>query len=174
MSHVVASDVRYENVDQRSGIRYVVWIVVVAVLVGLAVAVSSRLDTRPAIPVQPQTENIKAGETLYTNNCASCHGVLLEGQKDWWKEGADGGLPALPHDETGHTWHHGDGLLFDYTKYGGMAALEVRGINNFKSGMPGFDKVLSDQEIWDILAFIKSTWSEQVRAVQEARTRTEQ
>ena len=55
-----------------------------------------------------------------------------------------------------------------------MVALEVRGINDFKSGMPGFDKVLSDQEIRDILTFIKSTWSEEVRAVQEARTRTEQ
>ena len=160
--------------DQGSGIRYVVWIVAVAVSVGLAVAVSSLMDARPAIPVQPQIVDIKAGETLYTNNCASCHGVRLEGQKDWRKKGADGGFPASPHDETGHTWHHGDGLLFDYTKYGGMAALEVRGHKNFKSGMPGFGKVLSDQEIWDILAFIKSTWSEQVRAFQESSTRTEQ
>ncbi len=71
--------------DQSSGIRYVVWIVAVAVSVGLAVAVSSLLDARPAIPVQPQTVDIKAGETLYTNDCASCHGVRLEGQKDWRK-----------------------------------------------------------------------------------------
>lgn len=28
----------------------------------------------------------------------------------------NGYLPAPPHDVTGHTWHHPDGLLFDLTK----------------------------------------------------------
>ena len=82
--------------------------------------------------------------------------------------------PAPPHDETGHTWHHGDGLLFTYTKYGGKATFAARGLENIKSGMPGFGQVLSDQEIWDILAFIKSTWSERVRELQVMRTKAEQ
>jgi len=83
-------------------------------------------------------------------------------------------LPAPPHNEAGHTWHHGDGLLFDYTKQGGQAALEARGVTGFTSGMPGFGDSLTDQEIWDILAFIKSNWPERIRETQATRTEGEQ
>ncbi len=68
----------------------------------------------------------------------------------------DGTMPAPPHDDSGHTWHHGDQLLFDYTKKGGQ---EVIG-SDFKSGMPGFGEILSDKEIWAVIEFIKSNWSE--------------
>ena len=50
--------------------------------------------------------------SLYAENCASCHGAKLEGQPDWRSPGPDGVMPAPPHDRTGHTWHHGDGMLF--------------------------------------------------------------
>ena len=87
--------------------------------------------------------------------------------------GEDGLYPAPPHDVTGHTWHHGDGLLFDYTKLGGEGALAMRSVTDFESGMPGFGHVLSDGEIRDILAFIKSTWPEEIRRHQENLTRQE-
>lgn len=109
------------------------------------------------------------GETLYAENCASCHGAELEGQPDWRSPGPDGVLPAPPHDETGHTWHHDNQLLFDYTRLGGQAALDQRGISGFKSGMPAFGGTLSDDEIWDILAFIRSTWPRRVQEMQAAR-----
>jgi mono/diheme cytochrome c family protein len=111
-----------------------------------------------------------AGRSLYAENCASCHGLNLEGQPDWRAPNADGVLPAPPHDGTGHTWHHDDDLLFEYTKFGGAAALEARGVSGFKSGMPAFDQTLSDHEIWDILAYIRSTWSEQEQDFQASRT----
>ena len=113
--------------------------------------------------------DIVAGQSLYADNCASCHGANLEGQPDWRTPDADGVLPAPPHDGTGHTWHHDDELLFEYTKLGGTAALEVRGVTGFKSGMPGFSETLTDDEIWDILAFIRSTWSKRERELQASR-----
>ena len=61
---------------------------------------------------------INLGKDVYTKNCASCHGVALEGQANWRQRDADGYLPAPPHDETGHTWHHPDSYLFLMTKYG--------------------------------------------------------
>lgn len=91
--------------------------------------------------------DIVAGQSLYADNCASCHGATLEGQPNWRSPGADGVLPAPPHDGTGHTWHHDDDLLFEYTNLGGQAALEGRGVKGFNSGMPAFDTVLSDDEI---------------------------
>ncbi|WP_089885517.1 c-type cytochrome [Citreimonas salinaria] len=119
--------------------------------------------------VVPADANIDGGKSLYAEFCASCHGADLEGQPDWQSPGPDGILPAPPHDETGHTWHHADGLLFQYTKLGGREALAVQGVA-FDSGMPGFAGQLSDREIWNILAYIKSTWPEREREVQTART----
>lgn len=78
-------------------------------------------------------------------------------------------MPAPPHDDTGHTWHHPDSVLFDYTKLGGKAALERQGVK-FESGMPGFDVQLSDAEIWNMIAYIKSTWPERQRAIQAERS----
>ena len=85
----------------------------------------------------------------------------------------DGRLPAPPHDETGHTWHHPDSLLFDYTKLGGAALLARQGVE-FDSGMPGFADVLTDQQIHNILAFIRSTWPDRIREVQAARTEADE
>lgn len=120
----------------------------------------------------PVAEDVVAGERLYAENCSSCHGADLEGQPDWRTPGPDGRLPAPPHDESGHTWHHGDGMLFSYTKLGGKAALARRGVK-FDSGMPGFADTLSDRQIRDILAYIRSTWPDRQREVQAARTAAE-
>lgn len=116
--------------------------------------------------------DLAAGEQLYQESCASCHGVDLEGQPDWRSSGPDGAFPAPPHDETGHTWHHTDTALFDYTKLGGKAALARQGVD-FNSGMPSFGDQLSDAQIWDILAYIKSTWPDKERNVQADRSAAE-
>jgi mono/diheme cytochrome c family protein len=55
---------------------------------------------------------IARGEAVYVAHCASCHGKNLEGQPGWNAQDKDGFLPAPPHDESGHTWHHPDTLLF--------------------------------------------------------------
>ena len=133
--------------------------------------------TAPALAqsqAMPDNADPERGGALYATTCASCHGDKLQGQPDWQSAKADGTLPAPPHDDTGHSWHHGDDLLFNYTKLGGQAALAARGVTNFTSGMPAFDETLSDAEIWDILAYIKSTWPRRVRQIQQTRTDAEQ
>jgi len=114
--------------------------------------------------------DIETGAALYAGNCASCHGAELDGQPDWRSPGEDGVLPAPPHDASGHTWHHDTPLLLEYTLKGGQAALEARGVKGFKSGMPAFEETLSEDQVLDILAFIRSTWPERVQAAQSART----
>lgn len=113
------------------------------------------------------------GQSLYLENCASCHGENLEGEPNWRTQKDDGTLPAPPHDETGHTWHHGDRLLFEYTKLGGAQAMAARGLTGFKSGMPAFEDVLTDEDIHSILDYIRSTWPEDIQATQAARTKAE-
>lgn len=143
-----------------------------------APAQTQAADTMPpadgAAPTeaQPADVNLQAGAQLYAENCASCHGENLQGQPDWRTPYEDGSLPAPPHDDTGHTWHHGDPTLFKYVKLGGEATLAQQGIE-FNSGMPGFGDSLTDAEIRDILAYIRSTWSERSQKLQAARTEAE-
>lgn len=113
--------------------------------------------------------DLAKGQTLYGELCASCHGVNLEGQPDWRTPDGNGVLPAPPHDETGHTWHHDNQLLFDYTQLGGEEALAARGVSGFASGMQGFGDILADDDIWDILANIRSTWPRRVQDIQAGR-----
>ena len=121
--------------------------------------------TPETVVVNSRSDDAIAGQALYQENCASCHGSNLEGEANWRSPKEDGRLPAPPHDETGHTWHHGEELLFNYTKLGGKAALAQQGID-INSGMPSFSDQLHDQQIWDILAYIKSTWPERQQNLQ--------
>jgi mono/diheme cytochrome c family protein len=110
-------------------------------------------------PVMP--EAIELGQEVYAESCASCHGADLEGQPDWRRRLESGRMPAPPHDETGHTWHHADGQLFTITKHGVGAV-----VPGYESDMPAFEGILSDAEITAVLAYIKSTWPERERAFQ--------
>ena len=105
------------------------------------------------------TDLVDLGKLVYKNNCASCHGVNLEGQERWRQPDANGYMPAPPHDESGHTWHHPDAYLFLMTKYG---LEEIIG-REYPNNMPAYNDVLSDQEIVAALSFIKSTWSTRIR-----------
>ena len=104
------------------------------------------------------------GESLYIKHCASCHGKNLEGQPNWKTRNENGRLPAPPHDETGHTWHHDDQLLFELTKFGMVPPNIPEG---YESDMPAYENILSDDEIWAVLYFIKSRWPEEIRKRQE-------
>lgn len=104
---------------------------------------------------------VALGANVYEANCASCHGADLEGQANWRSPGEDGRLPAPPHDEAGHTWHHDGDTLFQLTKYGVGALINDP---DYASNMPIYDGVLSDEEIIAVLSYIKSTWPEEIRA----------
>jgi mono/diheme cytochrome c family protein len=114
--------------------------------------------------------DVAQGQVLYAENCASCHGINLEGQPNWRTPDENGILPAPPHDETGHTWHHDSVFLFQYVKFGGQAVMDAMNVENFTSGMPEFGGTLSDDQIIDILAYIQSTWPEQAQQAQASRT----
>jgi len=67
----------------------------------------------------------------------------------------------------GHTWHHSDAQLFEMTKWGTTAVVG----SGYPSNMPGFSDKLADEEIWAVLAFIKSQWPQDIQAVQARRSR---
>jgi cytochrome c len=101
----------------------------------------------------------KLGKTVYMENCASCHGALLEGQANWQQRDSDGYMPAPPHDVSGHTWHHPSSYLFLMTKYG----IEKMIGEKYPNNMPAYENKLTDNEIIAVLSYIKSTWPKPIQ-----------
>lgn len=110
---------------------------------------------------------VALGARLYLQHCAACHGAKLEGEPDWRQRKPNGRMPAPPHNDEGHTWHHPDAVLFGITRRGLVPPYAP---SNYPSDMPAFGGKLSDDEIWAVLAFIKSRWSAQVLSMRAEMT----
>ena len=111
---------------------------------------------------------VMQGRQIYSNHCASCHGADLQGQRNWRERMPNGRLPAPPHDESGHTWHHPDNVLIDLVKNGLVPGRTAP--YGYKSDMPAYANTLSDTEIVAVLAYIKSKWPAKVLEAQRAVT----
>jgi mono/diheme cytochrome c family protein len=117
-------------------------------------------------PADPDNATqVASGKVIYAAECALCHAADLEGQPNWKSRKPNGRMPAPPHDDTGHTWHHPDDVLFGITKFGMRPPYGPPG---YQSDMPAFRGSLSDQQIWDVVAYIKSRWSPRMREAQAA------
>ena len=127
--------------------------------VALAASLSACSPGRPGEDPRADPRNatlVAAGAKVYAAHCAACHGPNLEGQPEWRNRLPSGRLPAPPHDESGHTWHHPDDVLFGITKHGLVPGKYAP--MDYQSDMPAFAGKLSDDEIWAALAYIKNYW----------------
>ncbi len=128
----------------------------------LAMFVGNPFAPAPPGSLRPDDARLLAiGEQVYVRHCAACHGEQLQGQPNWQQRDAQGLLPAPPHDASGHTWHHPDAVLFRITKYGVASSA---GMTSYRTAMPIYDGVLSDEEIVAVLSWIKAQWPAQIRA----------
>jgi mono/diheme cytochrome c family protein len=118
---------------------------------------------QPADPAR-----LALGQKVYVQHCASCHGAKLEGQPNWQKKLPNGRFPAPPHDDSGHTWHHTDEVLFGITKHGLVPPYAPEA---YESDMPAFAGKLSDEDIRAVLAYIASHWSGEVLKLRAEMTR---
>ena len=91
---------------------------------------------------------IARGKTLFQTNCMICHGTDGRGTGPAAK-----GLPHPPADLTNH-FHNkpgdGDAYLFWRVSEGGM----VEPFKSMQSTMPPFKTVLSEDQRWDVLAYV--------------------
>ncbi len=138
---------------------------VASVTAGLLVAGTTLLvhGSKAAVDVELRPDDVAlvaAGQVIYMQQCALCHGVRLQGEPDWTQRHPDGKLPAPPHDASGHTWHHSDRDLFLITKFGPKAFAG----DDYPTDMPGYEDKLSDRDIVAVLSFIKSHWPADVRS----------
>ena len=95
-------------------------------------------------PIELTGSRVEAGEFIYAQNCASCHGPV---------QGPAAIDPAPVHGDAGHTWHHPDRLLYQWT-------LDRPPLATI---MPAFRGTLSDEQVLEVLAYIKSTWPPEIQ-----------
>ena len=112
--------------------------------------------------------DLSLGKDVYARQCAVCHGAKLEGQPNWQRRLPNGRMPAPPHNDRGHTWHHPDEVLFGITKHGLVPPYAPKG---YESDMPAFAGKLSDGEIRAVLGYIGSQWSPEVLKLRAEMTR---
>jgi mono/diheme cytochrome c family protein len=96
-------------------------------------------------------EKIKRGEAVYLKNCANCHGPNGEATPGWRNPGPDGRYPPPPLDGSAHAWHHSTETLERMIRAGSP-----------DGGMPAWDGKLTNQEIDDVIVWIKSLWPDEV------------
>jgi mono/diheme cytochrome c family protein len=108
---------------------------------------------------------VMRGKQVYMERCASCHGRNLQGQPLWQTVDQNSHRRAPAHDQTGHTWLHGDEELFFITKFGHFANVA----ETVPAAMPGFEKVLDDRDTLAVIAFIKARWPVGLRVMQAMR-----
>lgn len=102
--------------------------------------VDGHAGTQPN-PFQPSVANIMDGSMTYDKNCAMCHGSLKDPQSPMRNRF----YPPVPQ-LMARTPRDPDANLFYVVKYG----------TRF-TGMPGWDGVLSDDDIWKVVLFIKNS-----------------
>lgn len=132
----------------------------IAVIGAGSLFLRQQLET-PSVLKPGDARVVAQGLKIYQAECAQCHGVDLKGEPNWQKRLPDGSLPAPPHDDSGHTWHHPGEVLFNITKYG----VQHYAGADYKSVMPKYEGKLSDDEIVAVLSYIKSTWPPRVKGM---------
>lgn len=108
--------------------------------------------------VEYSETEIAEGKALYKQFCASCHGINGEGQFPDRPLLPDvtGRFGAPPHNGNGHTSHHPDSWLIEYVRDGGVSLQNPE----VYYPMPAFGDQLSDGQIAQVIAYIKTIWND--------------
>lgn len=107
----------------------------------------------PVAPLNPGLDpaQVARGRAVFDKHCMECHGANGRGQPgDWRVRNADGFYPPPPLDDTAHAWHHPTAALQESVREGSPQGLGL---------MPPMKHKLSEQEIADVVTYIKSLWS---------------
>lgn len=128
----------------------------VAIVIGGLVLFQSQLPVQAAAPVpgvlaeRPDPEMVARGELLFATNCAACHGARGQGDGPLSAEG----LLSAANLTVSHARLHSDADLANWIRNG------IPGTQ-----MQGFGDRLSDQEVADLVAYIRDLQFDALRTL---------
>ncbi len=149
----------------RLGLFRGVWIVAEITLLGLAIGSTGAVAAiRERWDLANRTPESRGAQT-YQVSCASCHGGPTGGR-----------ITDQPpkHNASGHTWQHATCELMEVIRVGmtpSVASARPTGVPAAASAMPAFIGRLEDDDIRDVIAYIKTMWTDDQRALQRQATR---
>lgn len=109
---------------------------------------NARIDKEmpKSAPIEPTAENLLAGAQIYRDQCAACHGLsghnsdfaahMYPHAPQLWAKHHNGSVVGVSDDPVGETyWKVANGIRL--------------------TGMPSFDKVLSQTQMWQVSLLLK-------------------
>lgn len=143
--------------------KHVQWPVFAALLWGAGLTGCDRTiegETKPAgdepsvLERRLDSAQVERGRIVYEKNCQVCHGHQGKGLPgDWRVRDADGFYPPPPLDDSAHAWHHPTAVLLEVIRDGSPAG---------EGKMPAWQGTLTEQDMQDVVVYIKSLWSDPV------------
>jgi len=126
--------------------------VLIAIPIGLWSIVTFTREATPGLtltnPFLPDESSLKIGQQVFTENCAVCHGEAGRGNGP-----AAAGLSLKPPDYgNGHLDIHTDGDIFYWIQNGISQG----------SPMPAFKDKLTDDQIWNVVNYVRRLRNEAV------------
>lgn len=126
-------------------------------LTAMAVYLKSLPQTETARPKAPTNGRsgsyVAAGQKIYENRCANCHGSEGQGVPNAYPPLAGNRAVTLPHTEN----------LLQMVLYGGFGTSTSSHPRPF--GMPPFVLELTDSELASVLSYIRNSWGNQASEV---------
>ena len=111
-------------------------------------AALARLESKEAVPqdikntTEPSTHSLIRGERLFSANCSPCHGSI---DADKWAPGVAGALMGAPN-ISDKAYERTDYSYYTTVRFGHII-------------MPALGWKLSDDEIWDVVNYVRSVQS---------------
>ena len=107
---------------------------------------------------KPDSESVARGAALYRTYCVACHknnGVGEPKVPQYIRHPSF--VEAMPLNEASHAWHHSDEQL---------VTMILDGTPRSRKRMPVWRGILSDGQAADLVAYLKSLWSDRIIACQ--------
>lgn len=101
-------------------------------------------DLQAGNPIKPTQSSVARGRELFQLNCVSCHGADGRGDGP-----SAAGLNPPPSDFRLHMPNHTDPEFFNFIANGYPG-----------TAMPAFRQALSDEDIWNLVNFLRASFSE--------------
>lgn len=140
------------------------WKIFATLVVGLGLAACDQVPSGASNPAREDdvasfkrtqdAAQVARGKQVYETHCLECHGEQGKGLAgDWRVRDADGMFPPPPLDDSAHAWHHPTAALLQTIREGSPPGM---------GKMPAWQGKLSEAEMQDVVAYIKSLWSDPV------------